>query len=206
MSHRKNIIITIVAVALILIGLLGSFFLNEDIADRFVTIITTGTAIVGAIALFYQYKRDKNLHEASFLVEYSNQFYATYQCADLMNELEKCRVEPGYKLDVQAHYQQIVGYLEWLENLSSLINTGVLHISKIDNVMSYRYFLIVNNKQVQEGELLRNREFYRSIYDVYPDWVAYKKKYNLPVIFEENDLSQTEGYAEIMAKNKALKR
>lgn len=52
MSHRKNIIITIVAVALILIGLLGSFFLNEDIADRFVTIVTTGTAIVGAIALF----------------------------------------------------------------------------------------------------------------------------------------------------------
>ena len=91
-----------------MIGLLGSFFLNEDIADRFVTIITTGTAIVGAIALFYQFKRDKNLHEASFLVEYSNQFYATYQCADLMNELEKCRVEPGYKLDVQAHYQQIV--------------------------------------------------------------------------------------------------
>ena len=76
MSHRKNIIITIVAVALILIGLLGGFFLNEDIADRFVTIITTGTAIVGAIALFYQFKRDKNLHEASFPVEYSNQFYA----------------------------------------------------------------------------------------------------------------------------------
>lgn len=206
MNNQKNTIITIVAVVLILVGLLGSFLLSEDVANRVVSVITTATAIVGAIALFYQFKRDKNLHEASFLVEYSNQFYATYQCADLMNELETCRVDPNYRLDVQAHYQQVVGYLEWLENLASLVNSGVLHIAKIDNVMSYRYFLIVNNKQVQDGELLRNREFYRSIYELYPTWVAYKRKHDLPIIFEENDLSQTEGYAEIVGKTAARKK
>ena len=201
MKSNKNII-TIIAVALVLLGLTSSLLLSAHIAERVISVVTTATAIVGAIALFYQFKRDKNLHEASFLVEYSQQFYATYNCADLMNELETCRVDENYKLDVDQYYQQIVGYLEWLETLASLVNSGMIQISKIDNVMSYRYFLIVNNKQIQDCELIRNRDFYHSIYLLYPVWVDYKKKHNLHIIFEENDLRKTKGYAEIIANCK----
>lgn len=202
MKITKNAVITIVAISLILLGLMSSLLLNANIAERLINVITTTTAIVGAIALFYQFKRDKNLNEASFLVEYSQQFYSTYNCAELMNELEMCRVDNRYRLDVEKYYQQIVGYLEWLETLASLVNSGMIQISKIDNVMSYRYFLIVNNKQVQDCELIRNREFYHSIYSLYPVWVEYKKKRGLCVIFEENDLRKTEGYLEIISKCK----
>lgn len=202
MKRNRNRFITITAVFLMLLGLVGSLFLKEGAAERVVNVITAATAVIGAFALLYQFRRDKNLNEASFLVEYSNEFYSTYQCADLMNELEKCRVDPAYRLDVESNYQQIVGYLEWLETLASLISTGVLQISRIDNVMSYRYFLIVNNKQVQDGELLRNRDFYRSIYALYPIWADYKRKNGLPIIFEENELSKTEAYQEMMTKKK----
>lgn len=187
-SKKSFYVIIIVAAMLILLGVVGSFFIDDGMAERIVSIVTAGTAIIGAVALFYQFKRDKVLNEASFLVEYSNQFYSTYNCADLMNELEKCRTIEGYQLDEERYYQNIVGYLEWLETLASLINGGILDISKLDNVMSYRYFLIVNNKQIQDGELKVNRDFYRGIYELYPVWKAYKKKHNLPIIFEENDL------------------
>ena len=203
MNKRSSLFITSACIFIILLGMVGTLFLNEDIANRVTSVITTLTALIGAIALFYQFKRDKNLNEASFLVEYSQQFYSTYNCADLMNELEHSRMDPTYQLDVDKYYRDIVGYLEWLETLSSLINSGTLQISKIDNVMSYRYFLIVNNKQVQERELLVNREFYRGIYALYPVWARYKKRRNLPIIFEENALCKTAGYQDIMKTNHA---
>ena len=209
MKGKKSLyIVLIVSVMLILLGLLGSLFLNEGVTEKVVSVVTAGTAIVGALALFYQFRRDKVLNEASFLVEYSNQFYSTYKCADLMDELEKCRTIPGYQLDVDAYYKNIVGYLEWLEILATLINSGVLEIAKIDNVMGYRYFLIVNNKQIQDGELIRNRDFYHGIYTLYPIWAKYKRDRNLSIIFEENDLTQTDGFRDLLTQveKKAKKR
>lgn len=200
MKNKKNIYITILSVALIILGLGSSLFLEEELANKTVNVITACTAIVGAVALFYQFKRDKNLNEATFLVDYSDQFYSTYDCAELMNELENCRMDPAYTIDTEKYYQKIVGYLEWLEVLSTLVNSGLLQLDKIDNVMSYRFFLITNNKQIQERELVPNREFYRSIYELYPNWAKYKKKHGLPIIFEENDLSQTEGFQELFRK------
>ncbi len=195
--RRKNLYIPVISTVLIAMGMFGSLLLEERIANRIVGIITACTAIVGAIALYYQLKRDKNINEASFLTGYSQQFYETYDCADLMNELEKCRIDPDYVLDTEKYYQKIVGYLEWLETLSALVNSGLLSFSKIDDVLSYRYFLIVNNKQVQNHELIANREFYRGIYKMYPKWEGYKRKRNYPIVMEETSLSKTEGFADI---------
>lgn len=199
---KKKIVTTMVCILFILVGLMGSLFLDSEMAERIVSVITAATAVIGAVALFLQFKRDKMLNEASFLLEYSQQFYSTYHCGDLMNELEKCRVDPAYSLDIDTYYQQIVGYLEWLETLASLINTDVLQISRIDNVLGYRYFLIVNNKQVQDAEIRVNGAFYRSIYEVYAPWADYRKKRNLPIIFEEYDLRKTEEYQKIVTSEK----
>ncbi|MBQ9985898.1 MAG: hypothetical protein IJP38_06275 [Oscillospiraceae bacterium] len=197
MQNNKSIYITVLSVALIAFGMFGSLLLEEALANRIVGIITACTAIVGAVSLFYQFKRDKNLNEASFLVDYSQQFYEIYDCADLMNELEKCRIDPDYVLDTEKYYQKIVGYLEWLETLGALVNSNLLSISKIDDVLSYRYFLIVNNKQIQDCELITNREFYRGIYKMYPSWERYKKDRKRIVVLEETSLSKTEGFADI---------
>ena len=186
--NRRNTYITAIAISLIVIATMGSLFFGEYISEEVVNAVTACTAIVGAAALFYQFKRDKDLNEASFLVEYSQEFYSVYDLAELMNELEKCRIDPEYELDVEQYYQKIVGYLEWLETLASLVDSDLLQIKKIDNVMSYRFFLIVNNKQIQECELIPNREFYRGIFDLYPRWEKYKKKKGLIIVLEENSL------------------
>ena len=80
MRNNKSLYITVLSVALIAFGMFGSLLLEEALANRIVGIVTACTAIVGAISLFYQFKRDKNLKEASFLVDYSQQFYEIYDC------------------------------------------------------------------------------------------------------------------------------
>lgn len=202
MTNKKNTYLTILCLLLIVLGLVSSLWLSDALGARVINVITAITAVIGAVALFYQFKKDKNLNEASFLVEYSQQFYAVYDCADLMNELEKCRVDPSYPIDMDRYYQKVVGYLEWLETLAALVNSGLLSVAKIDNVMSYRFFLIVNNKQIQERELIVSREFYRGIYELYPVWSQYKKQKGLPIIFAENELSHTIGFDDIVKAKK----
>ena len=193
---KKNRVVLILSVVLLVMALIGSLFLDDVLGARISNVVTIITAILGAVALFVQFKKDKDLNMASFVIDYSVQFYDIYNLTDVMDELEKCRVDKKYKLDVQKYYKDIVAYLEWLESLAALVNSNILTIDKIDDVLSYRFFLIVNNKQVQDAEIIPCKEFYRGIFKLYEEWSAYKKKHGRLIIFEENELSKTEGFKE----------
>lgn len=199
---KKNKIITIISIVLMCVALVGSLFLDDIIGSRISNIVTIATAIIGAVALFIQFKKDKEINEASFIVDYSVQFYDIYNLQDVMNELENCRKNSTYKIDMDKYYKDIVGYLQWLESLAALVNNKILSINKIDDVLSYRFFLIVNNKQVQNYEIVPCRMYYQGIYKLYEQWSKYKKKNNLEIIFEKNELSKTKGYEDIVNDKK----
>ena len=195
---KKNKSITIISIILLSIALIGSLFLDDVIGSKISNVVTIITAIIGAVALFLQFKRDKDLNEAAFVVDYSVQFYDIYNLQDVLNELENCRKDKKYKIDMDKYYKDVVGYLQWLESLAALVNSKILSIEKIDDVLSYRFFLIVNNKQIQNYEIIPCRTYYRGIYNLYRTWSNYKKKNNLEIIFESNELSKTKGYNEIV--------
>ena len=195
---KKNKSITIISIILLSMALIGSLFLDDVIGSRISNVVTIITAIIGAVALFLQFKRDKDLNEAGFVVDYSVQFYDIYNLQDVLNELENCRKDKKYKIDMDKYYKDVVGYLQWLESLAALVNSKILSIEKIDDVLSYRFFLIVNNKQIQNYEIIPCRTYYRGIYNLYRTWSNYKKKNNLEIIFESNELSKTKGYNEIV--------
>ncbi len=197
---KKNKVVLIISVLLLVMALIGSLFLDDVLGARISNIVTIITAIVGAVALFVQFKKDKDLNMASFVIDYSVQFYDIYNLTDIMDELEKCRVDKKYKLDVQKYYKDIVAYLEWLESLAALVNSNILSIEKIDDVLSYRFFLIVNNKQVQDAEIIPCKEFYRGTFKLYKEWAEYKKKHGRLIIFEENELSKIPGFEENLKK------
>jgi len=199
---KNNKAITIVSVALLIMALVGSLFLDDVLGAKIANIVTILTAIIGAVALFLEFKRDKNINEAGFIINYSNDFYDIYELKEVLNELEEARKNKKYVIDMKQHYQDIVAYLQWLESLASLINSKVISVEKVDNVLSYRFFLIVNNKQIQQQEIIPCKEFYKGIYNLYEKWYDYKKKTNQFVVFEENSLSETKGYDEIVKKIK----
>ena len=196
---KKNRVVPIISIFLLVFALIGSLFLDEVMGARISNIVTIITAIVGAVALFVQFKKDKDLNMASFIVDYSVQFYDIYNLSDVLDELEKCRVDKNYKIDTKKWYKDIVAYLQWLESLAALVNSRLLTIDKIDDVLSYRFFLIVNNKQIQEKELIPCKEFYKGIFKVYGEWSNYKKKNNLPIIFQSNELNNTKAYHELIS-------
>lgn len=195
---KKSKSITVIGITLLSVALVGSLFLDDVIGSKISNIVTIITAIIGAVALFLQFKRDKDLNEASFIVDYSVQFYDIYELQDVLNELENCRKDEQYKIDMDKYYKDIVGYLQWLESLAALVNGKIIPVEKIDDVLSYRFFLIVNNKQVQDYEIIPCRAYYHGIYNLYNIWSNYKKKNGLEILFEKNELSNTAGYNEIV--------
>ena len=194
---KKNKSITVISVILMCVALVGSLFLDDAMGSRISNIVTIVTAIIGAVALFIQFKKDKELNAASFVIDYSVQFYDIYNLGDILDELESCRKNKKHKLDINKHYKDVVAYLQWLESLAALVNANILSIDKIDDVLSYRFFLIVNNKQIQQQELCPCSTFYRGIFKLYKTWSEYKVKHSLPIIFAESQLSTTKEYQEI---------
>jgi hypothetical protein len=197
---KKNKVVLILSVMLLVMALIGSLFLDDVLGARISNVVTIITAIVGAVALFIQFKKDKELNMASFIIDYSNQFYDIYKLSDILYELELSRIDNKHVIDIKKYYKDIVAYLQWLESLASLVNDNILNIEKIDNVLSYRFFLIVNNKQIQQQEIIPCKEFYRGIIKLYDNWYKYKKDKKLLILFEENSLHKIKGYKDIINK------
>jgi len=192
---KKNYIVYIFVLMICSI-LLSTIFLDTNLGKNIANIITIITAIIGAAALFVQFQRDKRINEASFILNLSHHFYLL---DGPKNTLDKLDEYAKGKEDVftENDYSGIVAYLEWLEELAAIVNQKLIDFEFIDDFLSYRFFLITNNKYVQDVELIPEYENYRGIYKLHKSWTEYKLKENLPILQEETSLSKTENYNKI---------
>ena len=134
-----------IGIFLITMALISTLYFEEEISQKITTIITVVTALIGAAALFIQYKRDKEINQANFTVEYAKYFHSLPNVDELSTLLEKYRLKQEATIK-EEHYAAIVNYLVWCEGLSLLVQKQVLDIATIDNLFSYNFFLITNNK------------------------------------------------------------
>ena len=191
---KKTSLITITSVFLLTLGLISTLWLDSSIGDRIVNIVTVVTAIIGAVALYVQFKKDKGINTASFLMEYSKSFYNDYDLIDVFHELEKYSCDNNYRFDYDKYSAKIIAYLEWIESIASLLERGTIDFYTIDNTISYRFFVIVNNPQVQENELIKYDEYWRGTYWLYDHWYKYEMKRGLEMPLSETALHLTENY------------
>ena len=180
-------------VLIIVMLLLFTLFLDDSLGSRIVTIITVGTALIGAVSLLIQYRRDKNISQASFILEYAKYFYSLSDVEDTMFLLDEYR--NGNRESIKKiKYNGIVNYLVWCEELSSLVQRGIIDFETIDNLFSYNFFLITNNKYIQEKELVPQAEFYKGVFFLHYAWTKYKKDTKQSIINEDESLDKVLEY------------
>lgn len=180
-SHRIRTMILIITI-IVCIYLLGQFFWHwEWLTETVATII----AIITAVAFWLEYHENKLLNEAQFIMELNEQFLSDSNLSDIEWELEKyytrfrkgelteeyCQsFEQQFDLENRQR-QQLVNYLVHLEGIAALVNNEVLHLDAIDDLMSYRYFVAVNNPIVRQLELEEYPDYYKGCLGIYDDWV-----------------------------------
>lgn len=161
-------------------------------------VFATGIAIVTAVAFWLEYREYKLLNEAQFITDLNEQFIGNEKMSEVEWELEKfynkyknSRLTEEDKEDFRNKYdienkdrQYLVNYLVHLEGIAVLVKNGFLHIETIDDLMSYRYFIAMNNPIVQDLELCQYRDFYKGCYEIYDAWVKEleNQKSEIPMI------------------------
>lgn len=165
----------------------ATLIFDEGIGSRIVEVITLITAVIGAVALYLQFKRDKEINEANFLLEFWKSFSENDKLIVIQEKCDRdlCSDSTSFK---DSDYSGILLYAQWLEALSAVINRELLSFDFIDNLYNYMFFVFVNNKYVQEKEILPNLEYYQGIIEAYKLWINYLKKHNKKILLEENSL------------------
>lgn len=196
---RRKKLVLYIAIFVLVMALVSTLFLDNELANQVTTVITVITALIGAIALFFQFKRDKDINQATFIIEYDKFFHETTGDDEVMEALEKYNKGDKNALSMDL-YLGVINYLVWCESLSILIQRNVVDFDTIDNLFSYRFFIIVNNPWIQENELVSAREYYKGVYYLHYAWTQYKKKTHQPILYEETCLSKTEDYMNFVKK------
>ena len=189
----RSHLITIISAILVLIGLIVSFIYKDT--NKMITLITTLTAVVGAFAVYIQIRKSKLIGQSSFTVEISKYFYDVPGMNSFVHKLGRAADVDNTEYEVKKEERPIlIKYLNYLKTMATLVNEHVLSIETLNNVFAYEFFIVVNNKSVQELELQPYSEFYSEIYDLYEDWTKYRKKHNLPELSDEHPLDKLPEY------------
>ena len=99
-----------------------------------------------------------------------------------------------------TNLQSVINYLVYHEALSALVFRKVVSIKHIDDLFMYRFYLAMNNKEIQEKELCHEYQYYKGCYKLYKKWTEYRKEQGLEILLEENALDQTEAYQKVCHK------
>lgn len=182
-QSRHRIWITVLAIIiLVCFYLVGQYFFDFDwLTETVATII----AIITIVAFWLEYHENKLLNEAQFIMELNEQFLSNEILLNVEWELEKYynrarkdELTDEYCAEFEKHFgsekrerQHLVNYLVHLEGIAALVNNGVIHLDSIDDLMSYRYFVAVNNPIVQKLELLEYPDYYKGCIGIYDAWV-----------------------------------
>lgn len=152
-------------------------------------VVGTILAIVAGVAFWIEYYHNNKIEEASFIMDLNQQFIsdvnmtAVEHCLERYyalakdnktDELDAYDAELRRMFDIEKPERQyLVNYLVHLEGIATLVNSDVLRLKTINDLMAYRYFIAVNNPVVQDLELKPYKDFYKGCYDIYPDWEKY---------------------------------
>ena len=168
--------------------------------EKLSTIVATAVAAMGIFGVWFQLRKEATIKEAEFLMNYNFAFITTEKFVQIERLLETS-YKTGKPLELpQENRQDLIDYLVYLESLAPLIINKMVRLNVIDDLFGYRYFIAVNNKEVQAMELSTKEDapFYRGCYKLYPIWKEHRLKKCLPIPMEETGLDCHPMYGRIM--------
>ena len=200
-----SLLVTITLIAIYIVILKNSSEQNT-VSESVITIL----GIVAGVAFWLEYHHNNKLNEAEFIVELNKQFITDENMTKVEHDLEKyyaivkkikCDNEESeqylemlrnkYEIN-KPERQYLVNYLVHLEGIAALINTGVIQLKSINDLMAYRFFISVNNPVVQELELYPYSNYYKGIFNLFDEWKDYYDEKDMPLNHRKLDKSKRE--------------
>lgn len=201
---KKYILIFLIIIVLLSTSsliILAEYDSHVSLIRLIIEIIANIAATIGLLGLLYQFKREKDISEANFTIQLNDSFRNNLDINEVYRKLELCKnsnqdVNPFNDEDII----NLATYLSFFEPFNNLIERKIIAIKTLDKLFSYKFFLISNNKFVQEMILCKSEKViaWTEIYRLHSAWKSYKTKVGLPIYQENCDLSKCDFYKEII--------
>ena len=186
-------LISIIGLILVFIGVaVSSFF---DVTGAIVTLVATLTAVIGAFAVYIQIRKSKLIGQSSFTIEISKYLYEIPGLTDFVHKLGRASdVEKREYVIKEEDKKILIKYLNYIKTVSVLVEEKTITIETLNNVFAYEFFIVVNNKSVQETEIQPFHECYQDIFQLYDKWTTFLRRHKMEVLHEEHSLSELPEY------------
>ena len=136
------------------------------------------TALVGILAIWFQMKRAKDMEEGSFIVGINDSFLSSEGIREVYRKLV------SHTPLTEEDRVNIVEYLTFFEAVFILYKRGLIDLAVLDDLFSYRFFIAVNNPDIQRLELICDAIYYKNIYTLDYVWTSYRRKHGKTVTYE----------------------
>ena len=146
----KNKTTLIISFLLIMIPSMLIMFGDKIIdIDGLETKIAMITAIIGVVALWFQFKREKDFAEAEYILNLNSAFAENPNIKDIYNKLVKYRDTKQDQFTMEDK-NNLMEYISFFSPIANLVSRGILSYKTINGFLSFRFFAIMNNPQVQQ--------------------------------------------------------
>ncbi len=191
-----NIVIVLVLLTAIVVGSIKCVY--EGIPSAFDAIDIVALATMALV--FTELRQNKKINEAQLIKDINSEFINNQQLSKVERKLEvyydeyihakttdeREKIHLDLCLDVGSEERQdLVNYLVHLEAVASLVNNEAIRLDSINDLIAYRFFIAVNNREVQELELLPFKDYYCGLYTLYNRWKAVMKRKHLEIPMKE---------------------
>lgn len=201
----KSQILTIISLIIAFLALLAAYFFDET--SQIVTITATITAVVGVFAVYIQIRKSKLIGQSSFTIEISKYFYEVPGISDLVHKLGRASdVDNSEYVVNQDERPTLIKYLNYIKTIATLVEDKTVDIDTLNNVFAYEFFIVLNNKSVQELEITPFAEFYYDIFSLYEKWCNFRQKAGFDILHNQNLLSKLDVYKKYISEAQKWKR
>lgn len=197
-NKRAGVIFRTVCIVILIVAILLDIYLiirllsnnTEPDVGKMASVATLLGGLITAISaglLFCQLlmgerteQHQNEINKGSFIFQYNQAFIQNTKMATVERLLEGQAFyidddkETFNKIINARNRQNFIDYLVYLEGIYPLIKNNVLDIEDIDDLMAYRFFLALDNVEVQK-EVKDYPEYYRGCIKLYKIWRNYRK-------------------------------
>jgi hypothetical protein len=161
--------------------------------------IATLTAVIGVIALWHQLKREKDFAEAEYILNLNEAFSGNSNIKCIYRKLQTYRDTEESQFTLEDK-NNLMEYISFFSPIANLIQRDIMSYETINGFLSFRFFAVMNNPEVQTIAILPQKEHIGIILDLYEGWLAYRKKHDQKEPMDASSLQKN--YPELFDLNK----
>lgn len=179
--HKKYF----VAFCIAILGILVIFLLETNLTEyftpeilNFIQIITNFATVCAALAAFMTMKATKDTTTGEFILNLQQEFSSGYgievytACWNAYVSKKKYSKTEANNLLIEDENRQakIVNYLTFFESLYIMYKKRILSLDELDDLFGRRFFVVVNNREIQNELGGDNYKYYLNIYKLHAIW------------------------------------